>query len=360
MHKLDQMTPKERMAGFKSGQDIDRIPAMPFISTVASKVAGMTHRERRNSAENTAKAQIVAYERFGHDSISVDYGLHGVGIALGSTISDPEDAPPAIVDFVLKDLKNIDQLDMSKVELKNDDRFQRHYHAAEILLNKLGDECNIGITITGVFTAAASIYPTELLLRAIRKDPENTHKLMRFCTESLRTVYLEFAKLGVGFSLCDPVASGTILQRRQYQEFVKPYTTELVDALHKSGAAVSYHICGDSSSIMEDMLETGVDNISLDNIVDMEMAKTKIGDRICLVGNIDPVGVFMLGEVHDGIDDMDEAVKTCFRKTYDSPQGFIIASGCDLPKDVPLENIERFMTAARKYGKWPLDGNRYN
>ena len=38
MHKDDQMTPNERMAGFFSGEEIDRLPAMPFTVSVAGKV----------------------------------------------------------------------------------------------------------------------------------------------------------------------------------------------------------------------------------------------------------------------------------------------------------------------------------
>ena len=39
-------------------------------------------------------------------------------------MSDPEDAVPAIVDHVLKDLADIDQLDFEKVKLKNSKDFQ--------------------------------------------------------------------------------------------------------------------------------------------------------------------------------------------------------------------------------------------
>ncbi|SCG82099.1 hypothetical protein DW1_0486 [Proteiniborus sp. DW1] len=31
------------------------------------------------------------------------------------------------------------------------------------------------------------------------------------------------------------------------------------------------------------------------------------------------------------------------------------ASGCDITQNVPVENIDAFMEAARKYGKYPLD-----
>ena len=111
MHKDDQMTPKERLAGFFSNKPIDRIPILPFVTSVSGKVAGMTHKEKRSCAKNQAKAQIACYERFGNDSISIEYGLHGIGIALGSKTNDPEDGVPAIIDHYLKNLKDLNCLD---------------------------------------------------------------------------------------------------------------------------------------------------------------------------------------------------------------------------------------------------------
>ena len=81
MHKDDQMTPLERSAAMARGEEIDRTPIMPFFVTGAGKVAGMTHREKRSSAKNQAAAQIACYERFGHDSLTIEYGLHAIGAA---------------------------------------------------------------------------------------------------------------------------------------------------------------------------------------------------------------------------------------------------------------------------------------
>ena len=34
----------------------------------------------------------------------------------------------------------------------------------------------------------------------------------------------------------------------------------------------------------------------------------------------------------------------------DSPNGYIVSTGCDIPVDAPLENIYAFMDAVREYG----------
>ncbi|WP_353106802.1 uroporphyrinogen decarboxylase family protein [Acetoanaerobium noterae] len=351
MHKKDQMTPNERLGAFMTGKPMDRILAMPVACSMSGLALGMTHKEKRSSAVNEANAQIACYERFGNDLAVVEYGLHGVGMALGSEMTDPEDAVPAIIKYILEDLDDVDKLDMSKLELKNDKAFQLHLEAAKLIIEKIGHEVSTGVLISGPFTAAASIYKTENLLRATRRNPEKLHKLINFCNEALKMICKEFIKEGVLILLCDPIASGTILHQKQYREFVLPYTIELMKEIHEAKGMVCYHICGDTTSIVSDMVKSGCDMLSIDNRVDLEYTKQMVGDKVPILGNVDPVEILYLGNQED----VDLAVKNCIQKGYDSPCGYILASGCDLSGNLPLENIDQFMESARKYGKWPLD-----
>jgi len=166
MHKDDKMTPIERLGAFMAGEPMDRLLAIPVACSMSGLASGMTHKEKRSTAENEAQAQIDCYERFGNDMLITEYGLHGMGVALGSILTDPEDSVPAIVDYALKDLKDVDRLDALKLRLENDKKFQLHVKATEILVEKLGEEVPTGVLITGPFTAASSIYKTENLLRA--------------------------------------------------------------------------------------------------------------------------------------------------------------------------------------------------
>lgn len=355
MHKHDKMTPNERLAAFMTGKPMDRILAMPVACSMSGLALGMTHKEKRSSALNEALAQVACYERFGNDLTIIEYGLHGVGAALGSEMSDPEDAVPAIIKYALEDLNDVGTLDMSRLELKNDKKFQLHIEATKILIEKIGNEAPTGVLISGPFTAAASVFKTENLLRATRKNPEKLHELIRFCTEGLKMIYREFIKAGAMILMCDPIASGTILNRKQYLEFVLPYTIELMKDIHEAQGMVCYHICGDTTSIVGDMVKSGCDMMSIDNRVDLVHAKKEVGDKVPLLGNVDPVEVLYLGNRND----VDLAVKTCLQKAYDSPCGYILASGCDLSGNLPLENIDQFMESARKYGKWPLDPKNF-
>ena len=141
----------------------------------------------------------------------------------------------------------------------------------------------------------------------------------------------------------------------QYQEFVLPYAKKVNQAIHNAGGMVCYHICGDTTKTIDDMADAGSDMISVDNVVDLEHVKNTAGQKMPILGNVAPVDYFIQGTKEE----MDAAVKRCLQKAWDSPNGYILASGCDLSGQVKLENIEAFMNAARKYGKWPLDPKNF-
>lgn len=355
MNKNDQMTPMERLGGFLTGSNMDRILAMPLICSMSGKCAGMTHKEKRSTAENEAKCQIEAYNRFGNDVLIAEYGLHTVGKSLGSKMSNPEDAVPAIIDHVLKDLADIDQLDFERVKLKNSKDFQLHLECAKILIERMGKEVPTGTLISGPLTAVASIYPVEKLLKALRKRGEDVHKLMRLCTDALKEVHNEFVNVGSMILFCEPIASGSIISPKDYREFVLPYTIELMENIHDHKGMVCYHICGDTKKIIPEMLKTKPDMISIDNRVPIEFAKELIQPYMPLVGNVDPVETMILGTPED----VDKAVKHCIKEAYNSKNGYILCTGCDLNGNIPLENLDAFMNAARKYGKFPISPSNW-
>ena len=112
MTKLkDQMTSNERMAAYFDGKEVDRLPAMPMIDSVGPRLIGEKNRFKRLSAENQVLVQKKAYELLGLDGLSIEYGLHGIGQACGTKLGDNENSAPHIVEHVLKDLKDVDDLD---------------------------------------------------------------------------------------------------------------------------------------------------------------------------------------------------------------------------------------------------------
>ena len=62
-----------------------------------------------------------------------------------------------------------------------------------------------------------------------------------------------------------------------------------------SGAMTLLHICGDTTPILSGMADTGAMIVEIDSKVSMAHAKKTIGDRVCLIGNLEPSAVLLQG-----------------------------------------------------------------
>lgn len=98
------------------------------------------------------------------------------------------------------------------------------------------------------------------------------------------------------------------------------------------------------------MLDTGIDTLSIDNVEDLEEAKNIAGKRVCISGNVDPVYIMNKGTREEVIN----ATKECIKKGYNSPNGFVLSTGCQIPLNSPIENIDAMMDTARTYGAYPI------
>lgn len=351
MHKDDQMTPMERLGGFLSGGEMDRILAMPFIMSVSGDAAGMTHAVKRATARNEADAQIASYKKFGNDLLMVEYGLHNIGKSMGTTMVETELAVPHIKDRCLKNLEDYDKLPWEKCLMENSPFAKQELECLDILIDEMGSEVPTGVLISNAFTAITSVYPVDKVLKACRRQPEIIHSMLRSCTDVLKSLMTEYIKHGAMILLCEPIGSGSIMSSKMWDEFVKPYSKEIIENIHAQGGMVCFHICGDTTKIIPGMIECGPDMISVDDRVDLAFAKGLVEPYMPIVGNVDPVETMVLG----GPADVEANVKRCIEAGYDAQHGYILASGCDLNVGVPQENLAAFMDAARKYGKCPVN-----
>jgi uroporphyrinogen decarboxylase len=101
--------------------------------------------------------------------------------------------------------------------------------------------------------------------------------------------------------------------------------------------------------LIEAMVEAGVDGLSLDSAeagVDLPQAAEKAPEDVVLIGNLSPTGTLLNGTP----DAVREEVRALLEAMAPYPN-FVLSTGCDLPPETPLENIEAFMEAGRAAGE---------
>lgn len=351
---MDKMTPKERQMALKSGLEVDRLPITFSHEGYATKIAGMSYREGFNSPEKAAAKEIAVYNRFGVDGVSVSYTSINFAIRHRSKIQSPHDAPAALEEAALKKADQVDQLDLERTSFRRDVAQRTNRGALEILLDQVGDQVIPTYSISAPFTLASGVLAADQMLRATRKDPENLHKLLQFTVDSIKQIIDQVADLKeLNYFLYDPVASGSLISPKIYRDFVVPYSKQVVDYIKAlpHDHWVGMHICGNTSHSLELIAESGIDGFSLDQEVDLSLAKEKIGDRVTIIGNVDPVKVFLQGDEQA----MRQAVRDNFLAAYDSPAGYMIRSGCQVPYATPIEQVDVFMDESIKQATLAAD-----
>lgn len=135
-----------------------------------------------------------------------------------------------------------------------------------------------------------------------------------------------------------------------FREFVQPYEKRLIDAIHAAGKFSIYHNCGFAKTLYANYRELGMtvwETISEaprgDNT--LAEAKTVLGDRLCLLGNLDQVDFLKRATPAE------VAARTRAIVALGKPGGRYIFSTSDyLEKDTPRENVVAMIAAAKEAG----------
>jgi len=352
-HCIDEMTPRQRLQAYANGQAIDRIPCLPLVGGHAARLIGCRVRDYLLDYKLMAEAQLAAYRLYRHDSLAVAPGSHVLAVALGGgDIIYPDEGVAAMGENPLTDEAGLERLHIPDAAVDGD--LPVYLHALQTLLADVGDEVGVGLILGGPLTTAASTYGTDRLLRSMIKHPEFTHKLLEFVLAAAVSVARQFIREGAQIIIVDPVASGSVLGVAQAREFAFAYSARMIAELRPLCPGIILHICGNTTKLLESMAATGAACLSLDNIVDLEFAKRAVGGQVTLAGNVNPVDTMF----HGTPETVKQEAKACLRKAFDSPRGYLLSTGCDLPIDTPPENIQALMEAARTYGRWPIDPAR--
>ncbi len=128
--------------------------------------------------------------------------------------------------------------------------------------------------------------------------------------------------------------NGPWMSIEMFRKFVKPALRREVDAFKRKGAFVVLHSDGYIMPILPDIVDTEVDAYQcIDVIAGMKMweVKEKFGDKICLVGNVDP-RIIEYGTKND----VEKEVERCLREG--GREGYILSASASCALNNNAEN----------------------
>jgi len=189
---------------------------------------------------------------------------------------------------------------------------------------RIGQE---GLVMTGVGDAIclpASWFSPEDFCLQWADNPCLLKSLVELAAERLHPFIEKACQLGVdAFWIAGGEYVTVQLGPEAFEVLIKPYDRELVDIIHKYGGIAHYHNHGKVACCLEDFVDLDIDVISPLEAppcgdIDLADAKRRIGDEICLMGNIDDMMVLSSTDV--------EEVKEIGRKCIESAgnSGYIL------------------------------------
>lgn len=340
--KYDQMTPMERKKAIDAGKDTDRIPCIPFMGELKCKYSGVSVWDFSHDSKKMAEAEEKIFGMFGYDRVVIGPNTRGISEALGVHFEYPENGVPFASDILLRDWDVLNGLE--PVRARYNARIKTFEEEAEMLAECMGEIVPLEMSIGGPFTIASNLRGIENLLRDCRKEKNLVHRLLRVVTDSQKSCVDLAADYGFGIAMADPVANPALIGPRMYEEFVFPYSKELTEyAWMKTKHKVSLHMCGTTYKIWKYLKEYPLNELSLDNVIDLERAVSELGPYIPIAGNVDPVNTILNGTRED----IFRETKHCVDLGKNAEKGFTVATGCDIPETTEIEKVNYFMEAVR-------------
>ena len=278
------------------------------------------------------------------DIVWTGSGYHNLAIrALGGQILFRRKGAPDVKEPLLKEASGTGGLDLDRME--EDPGIQALRDTTRRLAREVGERILVGSSAWGPFTYAGLLYGVERLMRNIYKDKAAVRAVLEFAAELSYRYLAPFVDAGAGLiSVADPTASGDMISRRQFEEFVLPYQRRVISRIKAKGAETLVHICGDVTDRLDLIPATGAGILSVDYKVDLARAAAALQGKLAFAGNMDPVAVMQNADPQG----IAAACRACIQGAGPG-SSHILMPGCDIPPGVPLENIRAMVDTALEH-----------
>jgi MtaA/CmuA family methyltransferase len=337
-----EMTSKERFLAAIKKEPVDYVPTCgPFPGYWALGYSQVTASDSIKKPELGANAQLKVIQNCDFDGIEAMWDWLAPAEAIGCKIQMPDLGSPITMEHVITDKDSLKKLEVPDVH--QDYRIKSAVASAQRLIDHFGNEKYFYCTIVAPFTLAAEIRGVENILRDIYKNPSLVKDILEFTTEVLKNYYGYLAKLDVdGIFICDPTASGSLISKKVFEAYAKPYIIEVARVVRKANKHVLFHICGDTSDRIESFMEIDHDVLSVDSLVDFSYAKEVLGEKITTLGNIDVANTLYMGTQEQ----VENEIRSCLEKTGNI--GHILGGACDIAPETPMDNVSLWKQLIKK------------
>jgi uroporphyrinogen decarboxylase len=214
---------------------------------------------------------------------------------------------------------------------------------------RLTAEAGEGVPVLGAmlgpFALAARLFGVNEAIETTDAEPETIETLLDNVTGFLCRYALAFRETGAWGIIVAEAAAGR-LPPEGLGRFSAPFVKRIVKAVETPDFAVILHNCHAAIGHLDAIMESGARIYHFGAGMDIVGALNQLEPNVVLSGNLDAIKVFQKGTPQS----VGEATRALLEATR-SHKNFILSSGCDIPPETPLANINAFYRAVAEFNK---------
>jgi uroporphyrinogen decarboxylase len=293
------------------------------------------------------EANLAVQDAFDLDIVQAISDPYRETADFGAEIIFPEDGLPISKTPLLANPEDLQRLPTPSPYSGR--RMSDRLEAIRRFREQLGGTIPIMGWVEGAMAEASDLRGAGNLLLDLIDRPAWVEELLEHCAN----VAIAFARAQVEagadiIGLGDAIASQ--VSAVMYRQFALPYEQRIFDAVHDMGALARLHICGNTTHLLTDMVDSGADIIDIDWMVDIKRATQAFGDGPALCGNFDPVRIMLQGSPAQ----VEEAV---VRNLRAGNRRMISAAGCEIPDGSPIVNLQTHAMTLHHFNQYKEQPN---
>jgi uroporphyrinogen decarboxylase len=329
------MTSRERIENLLSGGPADRVPFCPAVYEHKAALVGTTPSRLSRDIALFERAVIREIELYGPDLVTIGCDVYNVEAeASGCRVRfrDSNDVP-LIFERAIRVGDDVSKLRLPEPE--RDGRMPVNLEAGRRIEKRFGRDIIVRGALSAPFSVACGLTGPEELYMALVDHPGWVSELLEFAAEVVQSYGRGFAERGLGVILFDSHASPPLVSPALYEKIILPPTARVVAYFRNELRIplVPYIIGGDTTSLLDQILQTGTNNVLCDFPADLAVFIGRLqGQPVLLRANLDPRDL-LSASVKD--------IKTRVRQTLAIGRrhsGFMLGTGI-LPYDMPPEKV---------------------
>lgn len=337
------MNSYDRVTKRLQGQVVDRPPNFNIMMTFAAHYINQPLSRYYLDYRVLGDANFAVREAFDLDIVQAISDPYRETADFGAAIEFPEDGLPLCRQPLLQELGDLQHL--TRPDPATGRRMSDRLQAVRYMKERAGGEVPVMGWVEGALAEAADLRGVNNILLDLYLNPGWLKELLETCVEVATAFALAQVAAGADIiGLGDAVAS--LISPVMYREFALPYEQRVFAAVKEQGALTRLHICGNTTHILADMVQTGADIIDLDWMVNLGQAAAVFRDGPAVCGNFNPVAVMQQGTPEQ----VRQATLDCLR--LGGSRSFS-AAGCEIPDRTPEANLLAQIQALHDYGHNP-------